>query len=54
MQIPPIDVTRWALHALKLLEDAKRTLLPPPPQPPQPPQTPSGSDADRRTPPEIW
>lgn len=51
MQIPPIDVTRWALRAFELLEDAKRALLPQPPQPPQPPPR---SDADRRTPPEIW
>lgn len=51
MQIPPIDVTRWALRALKLLDDAGRALFP---QPPQPPRQSTKPETDRHTPPEIW
>ncbi|MEA4943629.1 MAG: hypothetical protein VB080_04235 [Propionicimonas sp.] len=47
MQIPPIDVTRWTLRALKLLDQTWRTIVPQPSKqsPPSPP--------DRRRP-DIW
>lgn len=47
MQIPPVDVTRWTLRALKLLDHTRRTIFREPTrqQPPAPP--------DRRRP-DIW
>lgn len=47
MQIPPIDVTRWTLRAVKLLDEARRALVPEPRKPPKP------NEPDRRRP-EIW
>ena len=47
MQIPPIDVTRLTLRAVRLLDEAKRALLPEPRKQPKP------DDPDRRRP-DIW
>jgi hypothetical protein len=50
VQIPPIDVTKLARTAWKLLDDAGRALRPEPePRRPAPPPT-----TRRREPPEIW
>ncbi|MGC3955969.1 MAG: hypothetical protein QM804_17270 [Propionicimonas sp.] len=47
MQLPPIDVTRWTLRALKLLDDARRALIPEPRKAAKP------EEPDRRRP-DIW
>lgn len=48
MQLPPPpDVTRWALRALKLLDDARKVVWPQPKQPERP------EEPDRSRP-EIW
>ncbi len=47
MQIPPIDVTRLTLRAVRLLDEAKRALLPEPRKQPKP------EDPHRRRP-DIW
>ena len=47
MQIPPIDVTRLTLRAVRLLDHAKRALLPEPRKQPKP------NEPDRRRP-DSW
>lgn len=47
MQIPPIDVTRWTLRALRTLDDARRAVFPEPKKPSKP------TEPDRRRP-DIW
>lgn len=47
MQIPPIDLTRWTLRALKLLDEARRALQPEPRKPPRPHEP-------TRERPDIW
>lgn len=48
MQVPPIDVTKLARTAWKLLDDAGRALRPEPTRPAPPPKP------GNRQPPEIW
>ncbi len=47
MQIPPIDVTRLTLRAVRLLDEARRALIPEPRKQPKP------NEPDRRRP-DIW
>ena len=47
MQIPPIDVTRLTLRAVRLLDEARRALTPEPRKPPKP------NEPDRKRP-DIW
>ena len=47
MQIPPIDLSRWTLRALRMLVEARRALQPEPRKPPQPEQP-------KRERPDIW
>ena len=47
VQIPPIDLSRWALRALRLLDEARRALQPEPRKPPRP-------DEPNRERPDIW
>lgn len=47
MQIPPIDLTRWTVRAVRLLDEARRALVPESREPPKP------NEPDRRRP-DIW
>ena len=47
MQIPPIDLSRWALRAMRMLDEAARALVPEPRKQPQP------KDPERERP-DIW
>jgi len=47
VQIPPIDISRWTLRALRLMDEARRALFPEPKKPDPP------AEADRGRP-NIW
>ena len=47
MQLPPIDLSRWTLRALRMLDEARRALVPEARKPPQP------KEPDRERP-DIW
>ena len=54
MSPEPIDLTRVALRALRLLEDGRRAVSDQWRRWVTPDKPPAGPSADRREPPEVW